>query len=36
MKFLKILRESLCEAFLATSLTRQGKWKSALRLVDKK
>jgi len=35
MKFINLLREVLCQALLASHLTRQGRWQSAVRLMGK-
>jgi hypothetical protein len=35
MKIINLLREVLCQALLASHLTRRGRWQSAVRLMGK-
>lgn len=35
MKYISIIREVLCQALLASHLTRRGKWQSAVKLMGK-
>lgn len=35
MKIINLLREVMCQALLASHLTRRGKWQSAVKLMGR-
>jgi hypothetical protein len=35
MKYITLIREVLCQALLASHLTRRGRWQSAVKLMGK-
>ena len=35
MKYINMIREVLCQALLASHLTRRGRWQSAVKLMGK-
>jgi hypothetical protein len=35
MKYITMMREVLCQALLASHLTRRGRWQSAVKLMGK-
>ena len=35
MKYITMIREVLCQALLASHLTRRGKWQSAVKLMGR-
>jgi len=35
MKYINMIREILCQALLASHLTRRGRWQSAVKLMSK-